>query len=53
MFLQSPWECDASLVLMRIKRGKVGEIFFVREVPPRLRQEMPTVFGMLISPSWK
>ena len=35
---------------MRIQRGKIGEIFFVREVLPRLRQEIPTVFGMLISP---
>jgi len=34
---------------MRIQRGKIGEIFFVREGPPRLSQGISTVFGMLIS----
>jgi hypothetical protein len=41
------------LILLRFQEGKIGEIFIVREVPPRIRQEIPTVFGMLISPSGK
>jgi len=41
------------LMLKRIQRGKIGEIFFLREVPPRLGQEILTVFGMLISPEEK
>ncbi|MEW6533026.1 MAG: hypothetical protein AB1473_19505 [Thermodesulfobacteriota bacterium] len=36
-------------VLTRIQRGKIQGIFFVKEGSPRLRQGIPTVFGMLIS----
>jgi uncharacterized membrane protein YgcG len=45
------WSC--LLLLMRIQRGKIGEFFFVIEVAPRLRQEISTVFGMLIFPHEK
>jgi len=38
------------LIPVRLQRGKIREIFFVRKVPQRLRQEIATVFGMLISP---
>jgi hypothetical protein len=40
-------------MLMRIQGGKIGEIFFVREVSPGLKQGIPTVFGILIYPKEK
>jgi hypothetical protein len=43
----------SDLIPVRIQRGKIEEIFFAREVSPRLRQEIPTVFGKLISPEGK
>jgi long-chain acyl-CoA synthetase len=44
---------EEALIPMRIQGGKIRDIFSVREVPLRLRQELPLFFGMLISPTEK